>query len=137
MIRQHSRRHLLVELPVPLFDATLGQLHVRDDHLFLILEFVLWRVVLALLGHLNEFVIEAGGLSSADEFGHLLLLLLSDLFVKVFALVLAKHCLKSSVEDLVRRHLGELAKRGQNLVERAFVRNYLNMLSDRLSGVAH
>lgn len=71
MIGQHSRRHLLVELPVPLFDAALGQLHVGDDHLLLILELVLWRVVLALLGHLNELVIEAGGLSSADALGHL------------------------------------------------------------------
>ena len=136
MIGQDSRRHLLVELPVPLFDAALGQLHVGDDHLLLILEFVLRRVVLALLGHLDELVIEAGGLSPADKLGHLPLLLLTDPLVKVPALVLAEHCLEGSVEDLVRRHMGELAKRGLTLVESAFVRNYLNMLSDRLPGVA-
>ena len=93
-------------------------------------------MVLALLGHLDELVIEAGGLSPADKLGHLPLLLLTDPLVKVPALVLAEHCLEGSVEDLVRRHMGELAKRGLTLIESAFVRNYLNMLSDRLPGVA-
>jgi hypothetical protein len=97
---------------------------------------VLWRAVLELLGHLNQFVIEARRRSSGDFLVRLLLLLLLDPVVKVFASVLAKRCLKSSVEGLVRSQVGELAQRGHHLVEGAVVGDDLNMLSDRLSGVA-